>query len=171
MPVDPGHEFLNVLTQLCGAAAHYTAGAPYPPITNSGFVEAYNHSSGAANLAEIMKCFDTPRQLPVVFTLAKEFALCDRWYASMPGPTWPNRIFAHAASSGGLDHHAALHVERATSLAAQRSQCLAKVARLSDTGRRYELPERGPDAHSERARAGTLTVCCMEDGVVCCKRC
>ena len=22
----------------------------------------------------------------------------------MPGPTWPNRIFLHAASSGGLDH-------------------------------------------------------------------
>jgi len=22
----------------------------------------------------------------------------------MPGPTWPNRMFAHAASSGGLDH-------------------------------------------------------------------
>jgi phospholipase C len=22
----------------------------------------------------------------------------------MPGPTWPNRMFVHAASSGGLDH-------------------------------------------------------------------
>jgi phospholipase C len=35
---------------------------------------------------------------------AQEFAVCDNWHASMPGPTWPNRMFGHAASSGGLDH-------------------------------------------------------------------
>jgi len=50
-----------------------------------------------------MKCF-TPAQLPVLTTLAKEFALCDHWFSSMPGPTWPNRFFVHAASAGGLDH-------------------------------------------------------------------
>jgi phospholipase C len=104
MPTDPGHEFLNVLDQLCGPAAHYTAGGAYPPIDLSGFVDSYDKSGGTANLTEVMKCFDTPRQLPVVYTLAQEFALCDQWYASMPGPTWPNRMFAHAGSSGGLDH-------------------------------------------------------------------
>jgi phospholipase C len=36
--------------------------------------------------------------------LAEEFAICDNWHASMPGPTWPNRMFIHAGSSGGLDH-------------------------------------------------------------------
>jgi phospholipase C len=36
--------------------------------------------------------------------LAQEFAVCDNWHASMPGPTWPNRMFVHAGSSGGLDH-------------------------------------------------------------------
>src|SRR6266699_865279 len=36
--------------------------------------------------------------------LAREFAVCDSWYASMPGPTWPNRFFMMAASAGGLDH-------------------------------------------------------------------
>jgi phospholipase C len=49
-----------------------------------------------------MKCF-SPEQLPVLTTLAKEFAICDRWFSSMPGPTWPNRFFIHAGSSGGLD--------------------------------------------------------------------
>src|SRR5207248_2029329 len=28
----------------------------------------------------------------------------DDWFSSMPGPTWPNRFFIHAASSAGLDH-------------------------------------------------------------------
>jgi phospholipase C len=40
----------------------------------------------------------------VLNALAREFALCDNWHAPMPGPTWPNRMFVHAASSGGLDH-------------------------------------------------------------------
>jgi phospholipase C len=50
-----------------------------------------------------MKCF-APEQLPVLTALAQEFAVCDNWHVSMPGPTWPNRMFVHAASSGGLDH-------------------------------------------------------------------
>ena len=51
----------------------------------------------------IMKCF-SPGQLPVLNALARSFAVCDSWFASMPGPTFPNRFFACAASSGGLDH-------------------------------------------------------------------
>jgi phospholipase C len=42
-------------------------------------------------------------QLPVLTRLAGEFALCDHWFSSIPGPTWPNRLFIHAGSSAGLD--------------------------------------------------------------------
>jgi phospholipase C len=109
MPVDPGHEFLDVLEQLCGTNSAYTAGGAYPAIDNSGFVSdyAFSHTSGEgnapSNYGEIMKCF-SPDQLPVLNTLAKEFAVCDSWHASIPGPTWPNRLFACGASSNGLDH-------------------------------------------------------------------
>ncbi|HZV02100.1 MAG TPA: alkaline phosphatase family protein [Planctomycetota bacterium] len=41
--------------------------------------------------------------LPVLNRLAEEFAVCDRWFAALPGPTQPNRFFVHAASSAGLD--------------------------------------------------------------------
>ena len=50
-----------------------------------------------------MKCYD-PSQLPVLNALAREFVVCDNWHAPMPGPTWPNRMFVHGASAGGLDH-------------------------------------------------------------------
>ncbi len=50
-----------------------------------------------------MKCY-APDQLPVLTALVQEFAVCDHWFSSMPGPTWPNRFFIHAATSGGLDH-------------------------------------------------------------------
>ena len=103
MPVDPGHEFTNVLEQLCGPGATYPAGGAYPAINNTGFVASYVASGGAADPGEVMKCF-APEQLPVLVALAQEFAVCDNWHASMPGPTWPNRLFVHAASSGGLDH-------------------------------------------------------------------
>lgn len=108
MPVDPGHEFMDTLLQLTGTDGPYSPGN-YPAINNSGFVNNYVTSTspyeGKApdNYGEIMKCF-SPDQLPVLTTLAKEFAVCDHWFSSMPGPTWPNRFFAHAASSGYLDH-------------------------------------------------------------------
>src|SRR5438105_9472171 len=57
-----------------------------------------------------MKCY-SPEQLPVLTTLAQEFAVCDHWFSSMPGPTWPNRFFVHAASSVGLDDSPALPSE------------------------------------------------------------
>jgi phospholipase C len=100
---DPGHEFRNVLMQLCGTNVFYpdSAARRYPAINNSGFVASYR-ISGAPNPSKIMKCFSS-EQVPVLTSLAREFALCDRWFASIPGPTWPNRFFVHAASSGGLD--------------------------------------------------------------------
>jgi phospholipase C len=103
MPVDPGHEFNNVLEQLCGLGATYQAGGAYPAISNSGFVASYVASGGAVDPGKVMQCF-APGQLPVLVALAQEFAVCDNWHASLPGPTWPNRMFVHAASSGGLDH-------------------------------------------------------------------
>jgi phospholipase C len=103
MPADPGHEFTNVLEQLCGTGASYQPGGPYPAIDKSGFVASYAGSGGSAAPGEVLRCF-APEQLPVLTALAQEFAICDNWHASVPGPTWPNRMFVHAASSGGLDH-------------------------------------------------------------------
>ncbi len=103
MPVDPHHEFPDILHQLCGPKAVYQPGGEYPSVDNSGYVASYAASGGNDAPGEIMKCF-APEQLPVLYALASEFAVCDNWHASMPGPTWPNRMFLHAGSSGGLDH-------------------------------------------------------------------
>lgn len=110
---DPPHEFDYVLTQLTfdpntGTTPPYNPSTGYPPLTNAGFVAAYEqtdssaHPNASANPHQTMHCYD-PTQLPVLTALAHEFAVCNRWFSSLPGPTWPNRFFAHAASSGGLD--------------------------------------------------------------------
>lgn len=105
---DPAHEFQNTITQLCGKNLNgdlkiypdpNTGG--YPDINNSGFIADYVDKE-SANPEKIMECY-APEQLPIMNTLAREFAVCDNWFSSMPGPTFPNRFFIHAATSGGLD--------------------------------------------------------------------
>lgn len=106
MGTDPGHEFEQVVEQLCGSGVGFPGGGPYPPINNSGFVDSFaplvNKDPG--QIVDVMRCYDPAHKLPVLATLAREFALCDHWFSSLPGPTWPNRFFVHAASSTGLDH-------------------------------------------------------------------
>lgn len=40
--------------------------------------------------------------LPALYTLADHFTLCDQWYCSVLGPTWPNRNYSLAATSMGV---------------------------------------------------------------------
>ena len=113
MPTDPGHEFSDVVEQLCGPGVVHTPWQPYNrPIVNTGYVANYattrtEITSNNPNLptpaqyGDIMLCFDTPKELPVIYQLATTFAVCDHWYSSIPGPTWPNRFFVHGASSAG----------------------------------------------------------------------
>ncbi|HMF17063.1 MAG TPA: alkaline phosphatase family protein, partial [Gemmataceae bacterium] len=39
--------------------------------------------------------------LPALHALAKSFTVCDRWFSSVPGPTWANRLFAMSGTSLG----------------------------------------------------------------------
>jgi len=98
---DVEHEFLDVMMQLCGPARVPKSGqlprGKYPLIDNSGFVANFVARDPASPPETPMKCF-APANLPVLNALAKEFVICDHWFASHPGPTWPNRFFVHAAS-------------------------------------------------------------------------
>ena len=52
---------------------------------------------------EIMRCFP-PGEIPVLGFLAKEYGSLVAWHSSVPGETWPNRQFAHAATSHGTSN-------------------------------------------------------------------
>lgn len=48
-------------------------------------------------------------QKPILYSLADNFTLCEKWFCSVLGPTWPNRFYSLAATSNGLkDNSAAL---------------------------------------------------------------
>jgi len=92
---DPGHEWINVNVQIFGNSD----GSGNP--TMQGFVQDYALVSHDNNQApNIMKCFN-PDTLRVLSTLAQQYAVCDRWFSSVPGPTIPNRLFTHSAHSNG----------------------------------------------------------------------
>ena len=97
MPFDPDHEFDYVNLQLYGSLSET---APTPLM--NGFVESATNGGTPPAVASLaMKCF-APEQLRVFSALCREFALFNFWFSSLPGPTWPNRFFVHAATSGGL---------------------------------------------------------------------
>jgi phospholipase C len=109
LAADAGHSVPDTNTQV-----YFNVGGPPSTApggaTNQGFVYNYSQQQSVTPTTAplIMKCFP-PKQLPVLTTLASEFALCTRWYSSVPGPTWPNRFFAHCATSKGFIDNSLLH--------------------------------------------------------------
>lgn len=94
---DVAHDFPDVSEQIYGTQDVQPGAVP----TMGGFVANYGKiSENVAKSHHVMKCFD-PKKVPVLTTLAQEYAVCKNWYSSVPGPTLPNRAYAHAATSIG----------------------------------------------------------------------
>ncbi len=95
---DPDHHFPGVDLQIFG-------GAPLGPgrVANmQGFVKDYFSQTKDVNRSHnIMYYFDSQKDLPVLSTLATEYAVFNGWFSSIPGPTICNRAFAHYGTSFG----------------------------------------------------------------------
>ena len=63
-----------------------------------GFVKANELSGDGARAMT----YQTPDSAPFAYFLAKNAAIGDRYFCSLLGPTWPNRMYFYAASSLGL---------------------------------------------------------------------
>jgi phospholipase C len=124
LPFGPDHSHDSVMQQLS------LAGPPWNRVpTHQGFVTSYErkasgqvvpayqglfswllgpliryrnpkHDTATGRGPLVMLC-QAPEQVPVLSTLALEFAVLDHWYCSVPGETWPNRNYLHAATSDG----------------------------------------------------------------------
>jgi phospholipase C len=66
---------------------------------NDGFVTTHQmEHPGAIDPMQYL----TRTDVPVSYALADAYTVCDRWFCSVMGPTWPNRFYWHAGSSFGL---------------------------------------------------------------------
>ncbi|KAJ4778496.1 Non-specific phospholipase C4 [Rhynchospora pubera] len=101
---DPGHSIQAIYEQVYGVK--YVDGqTPITPPNISvppmnGFAqEAESEKPGMSEA--VMNGFK-PDAVPVYKELVKEFAICDKWFASVPASTQPNRLYVHSATSHGL---------------------------------------------------------------------
>jgi phospholipase C len=105
---DPGEAFTDMNMQLFGQEQR----PPGIPPTMCGFARNYGTlptSDGWRDPGAVMHYF-TPNQVPVISTLARAFGVCDRWHASAPCQTWPNRFFAHTGTCLGYVDNNTFHV-------------------------------------------------------------
>ena len=94
--LDPDHSPKGVRKQL---GPGYTKGGP----PNGGFVRSFIESRKAADnvgkdLWSVPMGYYTSKDVPVYDHLARQYCVCDRWYASIPGDTWPNRLYAYTGT-------------------------------------------------------------------------
>lgn len=104
---DPNEEFQFVYHQMFSrplVIENDGSAAPPPPPepTMQGFVADYATAKHVdpANAPVIMNYFE-PGDVPILSTLAQQYAVCDHWFASVPTQTFCNRSFVHAGTSSG----------------------------------------------------------------------
>jgi phospholipase C len=83
---DPGHRSADIREQLADG--------------NAGFVANYAKTNQNDDPGLVMGYYNGA-DLPVYDHLAREYAVCDRWFCSVPGPTWPNRLYAMCGRAAG----------------------------------------------------------------------
>jgi phospholipase C len=89
-PVDPRHDTKHVLNQLKDGNAGFVR----------DFAEFYGATASPDDRQLIMSYY--PRMfLPALHRMARDFTICDHWFSSLPGPTWPNRFFAFSGTASG----------------------------------------------------------------------
>ena len=93
---DPDHHFPAVDLQLYNGVQ----GAQRTP-NMQGFVKSYFEQQRDVKHSHKIMYYFPPEKLPVLTTLATEYAVFNAWFSSIPGPTICNRAFAHYGTSFG----------------------------------------------------------------------
>lgn len=103
---DPNHSFASTTERIFGCHYGVSAGTPCVDMkmTNgsndmSGFVESARR---LGKDGENEMSMWPPEKVPIMTTLAQEFALFDRFFCSHPGSTYPNRQFVLSATAHGM---------------------------------------------------------------------
>lgn len=68
---------------------------------NLGFIKSFVASRGAQGRENVMS-YHQRVNLPVYYAISDYYAVANRWFSSVCGPTWPNRLYFHGAQSQGM---------------------------------------------------------------------
>jgi phospholipase C len=92
---DPDHSGASVDEQLAGDCAGFVA--------NFARISSQRASKAGVSAPDpglVMGYYDAD-DLPVYDHLASEYCVVDRWFSSVPGATWPNRLYSIAGQAAG----------------------------------------------------------------------
>jgi phospholipase C len=93
---DPDHHFPGVDRQI------FNGSTANPRVASmQGFVRSYYEQRRDVKHSRRIMNYFKAQKLPVLTTLATEYAVFNRWFSSVPGPTLCNRAFAHYGTSFG----------------------------------------------------------------------
>jgi len=84
---DPSHTGASVAAQLQNS--------------NGGFVDDYAQTHPGDPDPGLVMGYYNAGDLPMYDFLARQFCVCDRWHSSVPGATWPNRLYAVSGRAAG----------------------------------------------------------------------
>ena len=102
---DPGELWTDINEQLFGSKL---VSSPAPVPNMKGFVKNYQSQTDKPADAYVPRSvmhYFLPEQVPVISRLARQFAVSDRWHASAPCQTWPNRFFVHTGTAQGYENN------------------------------------------------------------------
>lgn len=150
---DPPHEMPEVVEQ-------------YAEGRMTGFVKAYQKFYAAdrghpvsPDEARCVMGYYTRKTLPVHYALADEFTICDRWFSSFQGSTWPNRLFAYAGDCGDMmatgdirRFGAYTYPAYAMGVWEQQGLKWRMYSGRAGQGTFFDMWQGGPVYHSERGR-------------------
>lgn len=97
---NPGHSFQDVYEQIFGEPWSEESAAKNLSPTMNGFNQ--NAETTQKGMSETVMNGFAPDKVGVYKELVEEFAVCDKWFASVPASTQPNRQYVHSATSHGL---------------------------------------------------------------------
>jgi phospholipase C len=100
-PIAP---YVPTLEELCVLDPPHGWDASHAQFNNGrmdGFVTEYQRDHGSTTIRDSMQ-YLTRTLAPISWALADAYTTCDRWFASVMGPTLPNRAYWHTATSFGL---------------------------------------------------------------------
>jgi len=80
LPTDVPHSRTEVATELRGGAM-------------DGFITTYQ-ASQSLDKSPVPMRFNRPDDIPITASLARNYTVCDHWFASVPADTQPNRMMA-----------------------------------------------------------------------------
>jgi phospholipase C len=96
---DPDHHFPAVDKQIFGGVTTAQNSTRQPNM--QGFVKSYFDQQFNVGHSHLIMNYFPQKMLPALTGLATEFAVFNRWFSSIPGPTLCNRAFAHYGTSFG----------------------------------------------------------------------